>query len=83
MWSPAASFSSIDSSIPLKLLHTDDDAGDGREEAGDELVMPSFISAPHVRHAAYRLRALRANPDVAITIETDSFPPQVVSIVVG
>src|ERR671915_696304 len=47
---------------------------------GEELVMPTFISAPHVRHAAYRVRALRANPDVAITIDTQAFPPEAVSI---
>jgi hypothetical protein len=47
---------------------------------GDELVMPTFISAPHVRHPAYRLRALRANPDIAITIDTDTFPPEALSI---
>jgi Pyridoxamine 5'-phosphate oxidase len=43
---------------------------------GDELVMATFLSAPHVRHAAARLRALRANPDVAITVDTEGFPPQ-------
>jgi hypothetical protein len=47
---------------------------------GEELVMPTFISAPHVRHAAYRLRALRANPDVAVTIDTEAFPPQALTI---
>ncbi len=47
---------------------------------GVELVMPTFISAPHVRHPAYRLRALRAKPDVAVTIDTESFPPEVLSI---
>jgi hypothetical protein len=47
---------------------------------GDELVMPTFISAPHVSHSAYRLRDLRVNPDVAITIDTEGFPPQVLSI---
>jgi hypothetical protein len=47
---------------------------------GDELVMPTFISAPHVRHPAYRVRALRANPDVAVSIDTDTFPPEVLSI---
>jgi hypothetical protein len=47
---------------------------------GDELVMPTFISAPHVRHAAFRLRALRAKPDVAVSIDTESFPPEVLSI---
>jgi hypothetical protein len=47
---------------------------------GDELVMPTFVSAPHVRHPAYRLRALRANPSVAVTIDTEAFPPEVLSI---
>lgn len=47
---------------------------------GEELVMPTFISAPHVRHAVYRLRALRANPDVAVTVDTEAFPPEVLSI---
>ena len=47
---------------------------------GEELVMPTFISAPHVRHPAGRLRALRTNPDVAITIDTDGFPPEVLLV---
>jgi Pyridoxamine 5'-phosphate oxidase len=42
---------------------------------GDEFVMPTFISAPHVRHPAARLRALRAKPDVAISIDTEGSPP--------
>ena len=32
---------------------------------GDELVMPTFLSAPHIRYPARRLAALRTNPDVA------------------
>ena len=47
---------------------------------GGALVLPTFISAPHVSHAAYRVRALRANPDVAVSIDTESFPPHVLSI---
>jgi hypothetical protein len=47
---------------------------------GEELVLPTFISAPHITHAAYRVRALRANPDVAVSIDTESFPPEVLSI---
>jgi hypothetical protein len=47
---------------------------------GDEIVMPTFISAPHVRHPAYRVRTLKANPDVAVTIDTDSFPPEAITI---
>ena len=44
---------------------------------GDELVMPTFLAAPHVRSPARRLAALRTNPDVAVTIDTEAFPPQV------
>jgi hypothetical protein len=47
---------------------------------GEELVMPTFISAPHVRHAAYRVRALRAHPEVAVSVDTEGFPPEVLSI---
>ena len=73
------------SSLPARYAYT---ALDGTPRVvaswfhwtGDELVMPTFVSAPHVRHPAYRLRALRANPDVAVTIDTDAFPPEVLSI---
>jgi hypothetical protein len=44
---------------------------------GEELVMPTFIAAPHIRQPAGRLKALRANPAVAITIDTEGFPPDV------
>ena len=44
---------------------------------GDELVMPTFLAAPHVRRPARRLVALRSNPDVAVTIDTEAFPPDV------
>jgi hypothetical protein len=47
---------------------------------GDVLAMPTFLAAPHVRHAAGRLRALRARPDVAVTIDTEVFPPEVLTI---
>jgi hypothetical protein len=33
-----------------------------------------------VRHPAYRVRTLKANPDVAVTIDTDSFPPEAITI---
>ena len=52
----------------------------GSRWTGSELVMPTFISAPHIRHEAYRVRALRANPDVAVSIDTESFPPQVLTL---
>jgi hypothetical protein len=44
------------------------------------LAMPTFVAAPHVRHAAGRLRALRANPGAAVTIDTETFPPEVLTI---
>jgi hypothetical protein len=47
---------------------------------GQELVMPTFLAAPHVRHAAARVRVLPANPAVAITIDTDTFPPEVLLV---
>lgn len=47
---------------------------------GEVLAMPTFIAAPHVRHPAARLRALRMHPDVAVTIDTEASPPEVLSI---
>lgn len=47
---------------------------------GTELVMPTFIKAPHVHRPAQRLRAMQANPAVAVTIDTESFPPQILQL---
>ena len=47
---------------------------------GEMLVMPTFIAAPHVRHPARRLRALRAHPDVSVMIDTETSPPEVLSV---
>lgn len=49
---------------------------------GEELVMVTYVASPAIgiHHPAARLAALRANPKVAITIDTDSFPPQSLSI---
>jgi hypothetical protein len=47
---------------------------------GSELVLPTFLSGPHVSHAAYRVRALRAQPEIAVSIDTDAFPPEVLSL---
>jgi len=43
---------------------------------GQDLVMPTYTAGPNigVRHPAARLAALRARPDVAVTIDTDTFP---------
>ena len=42
--------------------------------------MPTFLAAPHVRHAAARLGALRARPHVAVSIDTEGFPPEVLLV---
>jgi hypothetical protein len=44
---------------------------------GRELVMPTFVAAPHIRRPAARLRDLQTNPDVAISIDTETQPPEV------
>jgi hypothetical protein len=75
----------LNSTIPARYAYT---ALDGAPRVvaswftwtGEELVMPTFIAAPHVSHASYRQRALRANPDVAVTVDTETFPPEVLSI---
>ena len=70
------------STVPARLAYV---AADGTPRVlptwfhwtGDKLVMGTFVSAPHVHRAAARLKALRANPNVAVTIDTESFPPHV------
>ena len=49
---------------------------------GTEVVMATYIagSAIGVRHPAARVAALRANPRVALTIDTEANPPQGLSI---
>jgi hypothetical protein len=47
---------------------------------GEVLAMPTFVAAPHVRHPAGRIRALRANPNAAVTIDTEAFPPEVLTV---
>jgi hypothetical protein len=72
----------LTSTVPARLGYT---AKDGTPRVvpswfhwtGDELVMPTFVRAPHVPRPAARLGALRARPDVAVCIDTESFPPHV------
>jgi nitroimidazol reductase NimA-like FMN-containing flavoprotein (pyridoxamine 5'-phosphate oxidase superfamily) len=49
---------------------------------GQEIVMVTYTAGPliGIRHPATRLDALRVNPQVALTIDTDSNPPQGLSI---
>jgi hypothetical protein len=73
------------STIPARFAYI---AGDGTPRVlatwfhwtGDVLSMPTFLAAPHVRHAPWRLRALHAKPDAAVTIDTETFPPEVLTI---
>jgi ABC-type amino acid transport substrate-binding protein len=73
------------STIPARMAWT---AADGTPRMastwfhwnGSELVMPTFLHAPHVHRPARRLAALRARPDVALTIDTDTFPPEVLTV---
>jgi hypothetical protein len=72
----------LTSTVPARLGYT---AKDGTPRVvpswfhwtGDELVMPTFLRAPHVPRPAARLGALRARPEVAVCIDTESFPPHV------
>ena len=69
------------SAIPARLAYA---AKDGTPRvvptwfqwAGGEVVMPTFIRAPHVHAPARRLAALRARPDVAVSIDTEGTPAQ-------
>lgn len=73
------------SAIPARVAYT---AKDGTPRivptwfqwTDGELVMPTFIKAPHVPGAARRLAALRARPDVAVSIDTESTPAQVLLV---
>lgn len=47
---------------------------------GEELVMPTFYAAPHIRRPARRIASLRANPAVAVSIDTDDQPPHVLLV---
>jgi hypothetical protein len=49
---------------------------------GEEIVMATYIAGSDIgiRHPAARLAALRANPRIALTIDTDTFPPQTLTI---
>jgi nitroimidazol reductase NimA-like FMN-containing flavoprotein (pyridoxamine 5'-phosphate oxidase superfamily) len=49
---------------------------------GSEIVMVTYVAGPKVgiRHSAARLAALRTNPAVALTIDTEGSPPRSVTI---
>jgi Pyridoxamine 5'-phosphate oxidase len=49
---------------------------------GEEIVMATYVAGSDIgiRHPAARLAALRANPRIALTIDTNAFPPQTLTI---
>jgi len=73
------------SAIPARLAYV---APDGTPRivptwftwTGEEIVMGTYVRAPHVARPAARIGALRANPAVAISIDSDGQPPRVLSI---
>lgn len=77
----------LHSTIPARLAYT---AIDGTPRVvptwfvwtGDVIVMATYVAGPAagIRHPAARLDALRANPTVALTIDTEGFPPQSINI---
>ena len=44
---------------------------------GTEIVMATYLAGPNagIRHRAARVAALRANPVIALTIDTEGSPP--------
>jgi hypothetical protein len=77
----------LHSTIPARLAYI---ATDGTprvvstwfEWNGDEVVMATYLAGTTagIRHPAARVAALRANPTVALTIDTETTPPQSVTI---
>jgi len=77
----------LGSTIPARLAYV---ATDGTPRVvptwfdwtGDEIVMATYLAgtAAGIRHPAARVAALRANPNVALTIDTESSPPQSLTI---
>src|SRR5437867_2696441 len=47
---------------------------------GVEIVMATFVDGPQVVREPARPAALRKNPNVAITVDTEGFPPHVLLI---
>jgi hypothetical protein len=49
---------------------------------GSEIVMATYTAGPDagIRHPAARVAAIRANPAVALTIDTESLPPRSLTI---
>lgn len=77
----------LSSTIPARLAYV---AADGTPRVvptwfvwtGTDIVMVTYVAGPAagIRHPAARIAALRANPTVALTIDTDTSPPWSINI---
>jgi len=77
----------LGSTIPARLAYV---ATDGTprvvptwfEWTGEEIVMATYLAgtAAGIRHPAARVAALRANPAVALSIDTETLPPRSLTI---
>ncbi|MCK9874185.1 pyridoxamine 5'-phosphate oxidase family protein [Frankia sp. Ag45/Mut15] len=47
---------------------------------GEELVTVTYVDGPAISHPAKRLAALRHRPGAAVTIDTEGFPPESLSL---
>ena len=77
----------LGSSIPARLAYVATDrtprvVPTWFEWNGTEVVMATYVAGPDVgiRHPAARIAALRSNPVVALTIDTEDFPSQSLTI---
>jgi hypothetical protein len=69
------------STIPARYAYTGADGTprivpSWHQWTGSELVMPTFFAAPHIARPAARIAALRRHPDIAVTIDTEGQPPE-------
>jgi hypothetical protein len=71
--------------IPARVAYV---AHDGRPRIvptwfhwdGEEIVMATWLSGPHIRHPARRVHDLQEHPEVAISIDTEDQPPLALQI---
>jgi hypothetical protein len=75
----------LSSTLPARLAYV---ATDGTPRivptwfqwTGTEVVMAAFVAGALIHRPAARVQALRANPAVAITIDTDGLPPEALAL---
>lgn len=75
----------LEAALPARMGYT---ARDGTPRivpswfhwTGTELVTVTYIAGPGFRHGAHRLADLRADPRVAVSIDTNDFPPTILML---